>query len=154
MREGGHYSLFYYLTGTHKGQVHEWHSDKPPWQMLVGKKETFQVAAHVIANLYNIEVETANSPIMNQYAGSFHTHGWRRETNNLVCVALPCLVTLYLAWLPCLVMLPGYLAWLPCLVTLPGYLACLPCLVTLPGYLEPCLVMLPGYLACCELLVD
>ena len=111
--EGGR-SLFiiYYLTGTHKGQVHEWHSDKPPWQMLAGKKETFQVAAHVIANLYNIEVETANSPIMNQYVGSFHTHGWRRETNNLVCVALPCLVTLpgYLAWLPCPVTL--YLAWL------------------------------------------
>ena len=25
-------------AGTHKGQVHEWHSDKPPWQMLAGKK--------------------------------------------------------------------------------------------------------------------
>ena len=57
--------------------------------------------------LYNIEVETANLPIMNQYAGSFHTRGRRRETNNPVCVALPCLVTL-----------PGYLE--PCVVTLPG----------------------------------
>ena len=52
------------------------------------KEGNFQVAAHVIANLYNKRVETANSPIMNQYAGSFHTRGRRRETNNLVCVAL------------------------------------------------------------------
>ena len=63
--------------------MHEWHSDKPPWQMLAGK---IQVAAHVIANLYNKRVKTANSPIMNQYVGSFLTRG-RRETNNLVCVA-------------------------------------------------------------------
>ena len=50
------------------------------------KEGNFQVAAH--ANLYNKRVETANSPIMNQYAGSFHTRGRRRETNNLVCVAI------------------------------------------------------------------
>ena len=42
----------------------------------------------MIANLYNKRVETANSPIMNQYAGIVFTCGWRRETNNLVCVAL------------------------------------------------------------------
>ena len=52
------------------------------------KEENFQVAAHVIANSYNKRVETANSLIMNQYAGSFHMRGRRRETNNLVCVAL------------------------------------------------------------------
>ena len=53
--------------------------------MLAGKK----VAAHVIANLYNKRVETANLPIMNHDdAGSFHMRRRRRETNNLVCVAL------------------------------------------------------------------
>ena len=30
---------------------------------------------------YKKRVETANSPIMNQYAGSFHTRGQRRETS-------------------------------------------------------------------------
>jgi len=39
------------------------------------KEGNFQVAAHLITNLYNKRVETANSPIMNQYAGSFHTWG-------------------------------------------------------------------------------
>ena len=36
-------------------------------------------------------------PIMNQYAGSFFASGRRRETNNVVCVALQ-----YLVWSVCL----------------------------------------------------
>jgi len=51
------------------------------------KEENFQVAAHVVGNLYTKRVETTNSPIMNQYAGSFHNRGRQRETNYLVCVA-------------------------------------------------------------------
>ena len=52
------------------------------------KEGNCQVAAHVIPSSYNKRVETAHSPIMNQYAGSFHMRRQRRETNILVCVAL------------------------------------------------------------------
>ena len=38
------------------------------------KDGNFQVAAHMIANLYNKRVETANSLIMNQYAPVVFTH--------------------------------------------------------------------------------
>ena len=38
--------------------------------------------------------------MMNWYADSFHAHGQRRETNNLVCVTLGSLVTPFTWQLP------------------------------------------------------
>ena len=67
------------------------------WQAtMTDASWNFQMAAHVIANLYNKRVKSSNSPLMNQYAGGFHTRGRRWETNNLVCVALRlCRLTKY-----------------------------------------------------------
>ena len=58
------------------------------------KEGNVQVAAHVIANLYNKRVETANSPIMNHYAGSFHTRvsilSRRLMPPHVICVGGAC----------------------------------------------------------------
>ena len=54
------------------------------------KEGNFQVAAHVIANLYTKKVEIANSPIMNQYAGSFTTVGADEKLSSLCGLSVQC----------------------------------------------------------------